>query len=117
MIVLFILLKIFSHIVSSSTKSKRQYSDSYLVKYYNDYQNYRFAYLDKFIRFAYFTVVWACTLQFIEFTNTPKPFNIWNSVLCIVMFVLFVLYPILGFVFLWKMSGAVSDGTFKKNYE
>ena len=103
--------------MASTTKSKRQYADSYFVKYYNDYQHYRFSYLDKFMRFAYFTVVWACTLQFVEFHNFPKPFNIWNSVVCIFMFVVFVLYPIAGFVFLWRTSSAMSDGTFRKNYE
>jgi hypothetical protein len=116
MCVLFILLKIFSHIVSSSSK-KQKYVDSYIVKYYNDYQNFRFAYLDKFVRFAYFTVVWACALQFIELTNQPREFSIWNSVLCIVMFVLFVGYPIAGFIYLKWRSGYQSEGTFQKNFE
>jgi hypothetical protein len=69
------------------------------------------------MRFAYFTVVWACTLQFVEFHNSPKSFNIWNSVVCIVMFVLFVLYPVVGFVFLWRTGGTMSENTFRKNFE
>ena len=116
MIVLYILLLTLTHMLASSPQSKRKYADSYLVKYISDYENYKFAYIDKFVRFAFFTVIWACTLQFTVFSNSPREFNIWNSVLCIVMFVIFVLYPIGGFFWLRKMSGEMSDSTFRKKY-
>ncbi len=64
MVVMYILLQVLTHVLTSSQKSKRKYADSYIVKYYVDYENYKFSYLDKFVRFAYFTVVWACVLQF-----------------------------------------------------
>lgn len=117
MIVIFILLQVLTHMLNSSPKSKRKYADSYLVKYCTDYEGNQFSYIDKFVRFAYFTVIWACVLQFNVFENTPKEFNIWNSVLCVIMFVLFVLYPIGGFLWLRKMSGEMSDSTFRKKYD
>ena len=67
MIVIFILLKVITHTLTSSPKSKRKYADSYIVKYCTDYESNQFSYIDKFIRFAYFTIIWACVLQFTVF--------------------------------------------------
>lgn len=114
--VLYILLLVIAHILKSSSKSKKKYADNYIAKYYSDYEANKFSYIDKFVRFSYFTVIWACTLQFTAFQNTPTSFNIWNSILCISMFVIFIVYPIIGFLWLRKMSGEMSESTFRKKY-
>jgi len=60
------------------------------------------------MRFVYFTIVWACILQFIIFENIPSSFHIWNSVLLILLFVFAVLYPVGVFIYLKRVSNSIS---------
>lgn len=77
---------------------------------------HRFVIWDKVMRFAFFTVVWAANLQFIHFGNLPRPLSIGNSVLCIVMFVFFVLFPILGQIYLVRKKSTYNESTFRNKY-
>lgn len=37
--------------------------------YYKQYDSKALVMIDKIVRFAYFTIVWACLLQFLHFHN------------------------------------------------
>lgn len=69
------------------------------------------------MRFAYFTIAWACFLQFISFSNEPQGFHIWNSILTIFMFVALLAYPVVMFLILRSNANSLSDATFYNAYE
>lgn len=69
------------------------------------------------VRFAYFTICWACLLQFIEFSNSPNGFHIWNSILCVIMFAAVVVYPIVMWLILRNNADNLSDATFNNAFE
>ena len=69
-------------------------------------------YIERFMRFIYFTVIWACILQFIWFENLPLPFFQWNAALCIIFFIVFIVYPIVSFIYLYKKADITSGDTF-----
>ena len=49
--------------------AKKEKDKGYIAKYYNRQRLKKFSYLNKIVRFVYFTVVWASALQFTSFTN------------------------------------------------
>lgn len=73
--------------------------------------------VDKIVRFAYFTIVWACILQFISFQNSPTTFRNWNSALTIIMFIFVVVYPLIMYYLLYKNANSLTDTTFGLAYE
>ena len=84
----------------------------FIRRYYEAEKDHSFVFIEKVIRFAYFTVVWACTLQFTWFMNEPQPFHIWNSILLIVLFILAVIYPFIAFIYLHRRFDSISRKTF-----
>jgi hypothetical protein len=82
-----------------------QKRNKYVEDHYYNYIGRMFVFIDKIVRFSFFTVVWASSLQFIIFHCEPSQFMAWNSVLCIFMFVVYVLYCWVGFLYLWRQSG------------
>jgi hypothetical protein len=95
---------------------KTKYSN-YFLYFYHNYDSKYIAMVDKIVRFAYFTVAWACVLQFTHLSNEPKSFNIWNSILVFVFFAAVLIYPAVMFYILRKISLTLSSNTFNKNYE
>ena len=87
-----------------------------LTNFYFEMENYPISSIEKGVRFCWFTVIWASILQFTWFENLPFSFFQWNSAVCIILFVLFVLYPFLAFVYLWKKSNTMSVSTFTNLY-
>lgn len=73
--------------------------------------------VDKIVRFAYFTIIWACVLQFISFSNSPTSFHNWNSALTIIMFVFVVGYPSLMFYLLRENADSLTNNTFGLAFE
>jgi hypothetical protein len=73
--------------------------------------------VDKIVRFAYFTIVWACILQLISFQNSPSTFHTWNSALTIIMFVFAIVYPVVMFYLLYRNANSLTDTTFGLAYE
>lgn len=72
--------------------------------------------IDKIVRFAYFTIVWACILQFLSFKNSPTGFYNWNSALTIIMFIFVVVYPLIMYYLLYKNANSLTDNTFGLAY-
>ena len=90
---------------------------NYFLYYYHNYDSKKIALLDKIVRFAYFSIIWACVLQCTHLSNEPKSFNVWNSILTIVFFVAVLVYPAVIFLLLRRASSTLSAGTFNKSYE
>lgn len=86
-------------------------------KYYQRTYERTFVFIDKVVRFAYFTIVWACALQFTWFENLPQSFHIWNTIILIVFFIFVVLYPIIAFVYLRRRENSLTVSTYKNLYE
>lgn len=42
---------------------------NYILFYYQGYDAKRVAFIDKMVRFAYFTIIWACVLQCTHLAN------------------------------------------------
>lgn len=61
--------------------------------------------------------MWACCLQFIHFSVQPSGFMVWNSILCIVMFVAYVGYVFVGCYHLWERAGCTQVDTFKEIFD
>ena len=59
------------HIVLSvlGAKNSNVKYTNYIVHYYYSYDFKRAVFIDKIVRFAYFSVVWACVLQFTHLKN------------------------------------------------
>jgi hypothetical protein len=72
--------------------------------------------MDRVVRFAYFTVCWACVLQCNRIYNQPSAFNIWNSVLTFVFVAAVLAYPIVFFIFMSKVKDTISQSTFTHIY-
>jgi len=85
--------------------------------YYYSYLRKWFVFLDKVVRFTFFTVIWASSLQFIYFNCWPTGFMGWNSALCIIMFVAYVLYVFLGYFYLKREGGITQALTFKEKFD
>lgn len=90
---------------------------NYFLYYYHNYDSKKLALLDKIIRFAYFSIIWACVLQCTHLSNEPNSFNVWNTILTIVFFVAVLVYPVVIFLLLRRASSTLSAGTFNKSYE
>lgn len=90
-----------------------QHKFKYIENFYYNYARHWFVYLDKIVRFTFFTVMWASSLQFIYFYCEPGGFMAWNSVLCIVMLVAYVLYIFFGYFYLKRQGGITQSLTFK----
>lgn len=97
-------------------RDKKVKNKSFIRRYYERERSHKFVFLDKIVRFTYFTVVWACVLQFTWFENEPQAFHIWNSTILIVLFILAVLYPILGFLYLYRKYSSILRQTFNPLY-
>lgn len=69
------------------------------------------------VRFIYFTVCWACVLQFMSFNNSPYTFHAWNSVITIVFAISVIVYPIAAFILLYKRANLLTNATFLKVYD
>lgn len=87
--------------VMQLTQKKYRYFEN---QYYGHTKRW-FVFLDKVIRFTFFTVMWAACLQFIHFYNEPGGFMAWNSVLCIFMFVAYIVYVFISYFYLRKQAG------------
>lgn len=90
---------------------------NYLLHFYHDYDSKQLVMIDKIVRFAYFTVVWACVLQCTHLYNQPSSFNVWNSILTIVFFVAVFVYPMVIFIYLKRKSSIITESTFNRLYE
>ena len=88
----------------------------FITKYYEKQNSQTFTFIDKVVRFGYFTIAWASTLQFTWFQNEPQSFHIWNSVLLIVFFIFVLLYPIIGFIYIYRRFDSMSRQTFHPLY-
>lgn len=88
-----------------------------MLYYYQSCDTKKLALIDKVVRFAYFTVVWACVLQCTHLANQPHGFNIWNTILTILLFVLAAAYPTAIFFYIRYSSTTMSLATFNKRYE
>ena len=107
------------HLILESWEAKNptnKYSH-YFLYYYYGYDSRKLVFVDRVVRFIYFTVAWACVLQFTHLSNAPSSFSIGNSILTIVFFILVVGYPVLMFVLLYRASGIMSHETWLKRYE
>jgi len=69
-------------------------------------------FVDKMVRFAYFTIVWACILQFLSFTNSPSSFCTWNSALTVIMFAFAIVYPLVMYYLLRSNADSLTNSTF-----
>jgi hypothetical protein len=114
---LWLLVHIFLLIYDSKHPQEQTKYSNFLVYYYKQYNMKILVCVDKMVRFAYFTICWACFLQFLFFDNQPDSFHIWNSILTVVMFAAVVLYPIVLFVILRKHSNSLSVATFGLSFE
>lgn len=85
----------------------------FIEGFYYRYIKHWFVALDKVMRFTFFTVMWAACLQFIRFYVEPSGFMVWNSILCIVMFVGYIAYVIVGYLYLRRQASFTNDATFK----
>lgn len=91
------------------TQSKKRIVEEY---YYN-YTRRWFIYVDRIVRFTFFTVIWASSLQFIYFKVEPGSFMGWNATLCIIMFIAYIVYIFLGYFYLRRNSGFMQANTYK----
>jgi hypothetical protein len=113
--VLWVILRVTLDVWDSKNPNVK-YSN-YFLYYYQRYDDKKLAFVDKMVRFTYFSIVWACVLQFTHFSNEPRSFNIWNSTLTILFFLGVLAYPVIMFLVLRKRAFSVSVGTFHKKYE
>jgi len=67
MIIFWIIIKLILTIWNP--KDEKAKFNNYVLYYYDNYTSKKMVFIDKIVRFIYFTVVWACILQFIKFSN------------------------------------------------
>ena len=108
MVILFIILTV----VASWFNPNKTYKKNYFRQYYYQEQHRSLVFIDKVVRFSCFTVMWASMLQFMHFENQPIEFNIWNGFLNIFMFVLYVLYPLVLTLYLWRKTKNITQDTY-----
>ena len=96
------------HEIAESRKS----TPKFIERYYFDIIRRKFTYIDRIVRFSFFTAIWAANLQFIYFDSLPQSLSAGNQAVCIIVFVAYVLFPIVGQVYLWRESGSLNEGTF-----
>jgi hypothetical protein len=70
-----------------------------------------FFYFNSIIFYQYFTVVLACTLQFLDLTSSTnvQPFITLNAIAAIVAFVFATVYPTVHFIYLKYKQGTMYD--------
>lgn len=91
---------------------------SYAFSYYKKSHKKWFVFIDKIVRFSFFTVIWASSLQFTSFKNEPASFMVWNSILCIVFFIGYTIYPAITYLFyIKKERDFTSIKTFKSKFD
>ena len=90
---------------------------TFVENFFYRYIKHWFVSLDKVIRFTFFTVMWAACLQFIHFYVGPSGVMVWNSILCIFMFVAYIAYVFIGYFYLRKQASFTNESTFKEKFD
>ena len=114
---LWLLMHVIIRIYEAKYPNEETKYENYFIYFYKQYHSKAFVMVDKIVRFAYLTLVCACTLQFISFANSPQSFHIWNSILTVVLFIAAFAYPIIMYLLLRRNANRLTDATFGAVYE
>ena len=120
MAVFYLLLRIINSIYRPqllNILSAKQRQPGLVSRHYFSLIKRKMVFIDRILRFTFFTVVWAANLQFIYFSSRPTSIRAGSQAICIICFVVFILAVVAIQIYLYRKAESLRVVSFESAYE